>query len=213
MAHFFSVTIFFLSFRIFFCHNCFVKILTNVALWADLVIESPFRLWVCECVCGSYYLHRSRDSLSPVCGNFLSCCHVRLCVCVCVSVCLSICAIAEHPLPGELKKIWLKALSLIFTYVEYIYFSFLNFFLLFWHFWSHPSVDHPTVDNGGIRRGGSVDVAVFISDKWHITCDTWHGTCDTWHATCAIFIKKNLITKNGYKVGKSAKKFQQEKIS
>ena len=90
LAHFFSVTIFFLSFRIFFCHNCFVKILTNVALWADLVIESPFRLWVCECVCGSYYLHRSRDSLSPVCGNFLSCCHVRLCVCVCLFVCLSV---------------------------------------------------------------------------------------------------------------------------
>ena len=86
-------------------------------------------------------------------------------VCVCVSVCLSICAIAEHPLPGELKKIWSKAVSLIFTYVEYVYFSFLYFFLLFWHFWSHPSVDHPTVDNGGIRRGGSVDVAVFISDK------------------------------------------------
>ena len=87
LAHFFSVTFIFF-FRIFFCHNCFVKILTNLAVWADLVKESPVRLCVWECVCGSYYSHRSGDSLSPVCGNFLSCCHVRLCVCVCLFVCL-----------------------------------------------------------------------------------------------------------------------------
>ena len=34
-----------------------------------------------------------------------------------------------------------------------------------------------------LARGGSVAVAVGVSDRWHATRNTWHMTCDTWHLT------------------------------
>ena len=80
-------------------------------------------------------------------------------VCVCVSVCLSVCAIAKHPLPGELKKIWSKAVSLIFAYIEYIYI----FFVVILAFLDHSFCGSSYC--GGIKRGGSVAVAVIVSDK------------------------------------------------
>ena len=69
---------------------------------------------------------------------------------------------------------------------HHFFLSFYDFFLrfsTFLVFWSYPTVDQPTVDNGGVRRGGSVAVAVIVCDKWHVTCDIWHMTHDKWHVT------------------------------
>ena len=44
----------------------------------------------------------------------------------------------------------------------------------------------PTVHSGGICRGGSLDVAVAISDRWQV----WQVTCDWWHVTCYILLPK-----------------------
>ena len=45
--------------------------------------------------------------------------------------------------------------------------------------------NHPTVHSGGVTRGGSVAVAVCVSDRWHMTLDLerWHMTQDTGHMT------------------------------
>ena len=36
---------------------------------------------------------------------------------------------------------------------------------------------------GELVGGGSVSVAVGVSDRWHATHDMWHRTPDTWHLT------------------------------
>ena len=73
------------------------------------------------------------------------------------------------------------------------FWEFLLIFMIFWvcqHlgiFWSHPSVDQPTVDNGGVRRGWSVALAVIVSDNCQVTCDMGHMTYGTWHMTHDIW--------------------------
>ena len=36
---------------------------------------------------------------------------------------------------------------------------------------------------GELAGEGSLDVAVSISDKWHVTRNIWHMTLETWHVT------------------------------
>ena len=71
----------------------------------------------------------------------------------------------------------------------------------------------PNTDSGGLIRiqewpiriqegqvrGGSVAVAVDVSEGWqetqdmsHVKCDTWHIICNTWHI-CEILIKTLLV--------------------
>ena len=49
----------------------------------------------------------------------------------------------------------------------WVSFRFADFlrFSSFSGFWSHPTVDQPTVVNGGVRRGLSVAVAAIVCDK------------------------------------------------
>ena len=54
-----------------------------------------------------------------------------------------------------------------------------EFFSWFWVF-----AIQPTVHNGGvIAGGGSVAVAIGVSERWQVTRDMWHVTPDTWHVT------------------------------
>ena len=39
----------------------------------------------------------------------------------------------------------------------------------FLSFWSYPSVDQPKVDNGGVRRAGSVDMWQVTRDRYRMT--------------------------------------------
>ena len=120
VTFFFSVTIFFLL--EFF--SVTIVLLQFSPTWPS----GPFghrvaipSVCVCVCVWVPLFASVKRFFVSRMRDFF---CHVAMSVCVCVSVCLSVCAIAKHPLPGELKKIWSKAVSLIFAYVEYIYIYF-----------------------------------------------------------------------------------------
>ena len=47
-------------------------------------------------------------------------------------------------------------------------------------FWNYPTVDQPKVDNGGVRRAGSVD-------RWHVTHDLWQVTRDRYRMTFFSF--------------------------
>ena len=49
---------------------------------------------------------------------------------------------------------------------------------------------NPAVYTGG----GSVVVAVAVSDMWHVTCDPRHITRDTWHMT-KIYLKQKVFKK------------------
>ena len=122
-------------------------------------------------------------------------CHVAISVCVCVYLFVCLCN-RETSTYGRGEKNLVKGCIANFCLRWiYLYIFFFGFLFFFWRFWSHPSVDHHTVDNGGIRREGSVAVAVIVSDKWHITCDTWHGTCDMLHARVKFFLSKKFYRK------------------
>ena len=36
---------------------------------------------------------------------------------------------------------------------------------------------------GVLAGGGSMAMALGVSDRWQVTCDNWHATWDTWHVT------------------------------
>ena len=95
---------------------------------------------------------------------------------------LSVCSIAENYLPYWHTSGW-------FWVLGFLAFQWFNFQNWFWGFRSlQTSLLCITVE---LAVGGSVTVAVDVSDRWqvtrnmgHLTCDTWHRTCDPWHMTC-----------------------------
>ena len=85
-----------------------------------------------------------------------------------MSVCL--CAPSQSPHLRRSNKFLVEGCIANFGLRLHNYFSF-GFMIFgsfsFLCFWSHPTVDKPTVDNGGVRlrRGGSVAVAIIVSEK------------------------------------------------
>ena len=57
---------------------------------------------------------------------------------------------------------------------------------MFWHFLAVGSLQTNLVCIlGELTGGGSLTVAVSVSDRWQVTRNTWHVTHETWHLTPA----------------------------
>ena len=102
-------------------------------------------------------------------GRFWYRVSMSICLFVCLSVWLWQFKTPTSRCPGGF---WLKGISLILAWKKYnyffLFFPFNDFlgFSTFSGFWSQP-----TVDIGGVSRGGSVAAAVGLSDRWHTTFD------------------------------------------
>ena len=78
---------------------------------------------------------------------------------------------------------WSKSVLLLlaYFYIWWCFWYFLWFFCFnFWRFFGSFQVSLLCIV-GELAGGGSVAVAVSLSDKWQVTCDRWRMTHDTWH--------------------------------
>ena len=71
------------------------------------------------------------------------------------------------------------------TLVVFFFWQF-QYFLAIWFCFGFLGLCGPKpayCRNWGVCRGGSVAVAVGVSDRWVLTEYRWHALCDKWHMT------------------------------